>query len=229
MATPRVITGNVLPMTAPVGGVTAGVPLWINGLFVVPNVTAAATERFAGEVEGVFELTKAAGFALAEGEACYFDDTAKSVKAAAAGYALIGHCVTKGGAASAATTVHVRLQQAPIAAAGAAGGEILLADPGDGNAIPVAERYARCAMTSGAVNETRTVAAPGVGEDQRLRLVMDVDGGGDIEVTFAAAFDAAGNTKITFGDPADYAEVVASVSGGADKWQLVADDGVALS
>jgi len=233
MATPRVITGSVLPMTAPVGGVTTGVPLWIEGLFVVPNVTAAATVRFAGEVEGVFALAKATGFALAEGEACYWDDTAKSVKAAAASYALIGHCATKGGVASGATSVRVRLQQSPVAAPvtynpiGFAPALVEVTDPGDAGAIPVVNS-GFCAMTTGGAGETRTFADP-ASADLTMRLYLDTDGGGDAVVTAASTVNQAGGSIMTFGDAGDFVELHSMSVGAAYKWRVIVADGVTIT
>ena len=59
-------------------------------------------------------------------------------------------------------------------------------------------------------------------------LVMDVDGGGDIAVTFAAAIQGA-NTVATFGDAGDFVRVVGAQVGGALVWRLVVNDGTALS
>ncbi|MGD2215141.1 MAG: hypothetical protein PVJ64_00240 [Gemmatimonadales bacterium] len=100
-------------------------------------------------------------------------------------------------------------------------------DPGDAAAIPVTVSGV-CNMTSGAVDETRTVADPTY-DGQILDLGMDVDGGGAIEVTFASAFDSAGNTKATFGDAQDFASFRAADLGAALKWHVAASPGVALT
>lgn len=52
---------TLLTMTAPVGGVTADVPVVIGGLCVVPVADADAGALFAGYTVGVFELPKATG------------------------------------------------------------------------------------------------------------------------------------------------------------------------
>jgi predicted RecA/RadA family phage recombinase len=72
--------GKILDFTAPSGGVVSGVPLLIGALIVVPATTAAEGERFAGAVEGVFELpaaTHASNQAWTEGQLLYWDNTAK--------------------------------------------------------------------------------------------------------------------------------------------------------
>ncbi len=71
--------GDVVTLTAPSGGVVSGIPVKVGQLFVIPEVTAAATVRFAARVTGVFELVKDAGTAWTEGELVYWDDVAKNV------------------------------------------------------------------------------------------------------------------------------------------------------
>jgi len=105
--------------------------------------------------------------------------------------------------------------------------EILISDPGDAGAVPITSG-GRCEMTSGAVNETRTVAAPSYA-GMELILSMEVDGGGDIEVTFAAAFDSVGNTKATFNDVKDVAYFEAVDVGGTPTFLLRNAVGVALT
>lgn len=103
----------------------------------------------------------------------------------------------------------------------------LVADPGDAGAISVVANGV-CALTSGALAETRTLAIPAfVG--QRLSLVLDTDGGGDVAVTVASAFNQAGNTVITLGDAGDFVDLVGVTVGGVSAWRLVANDGTVLS
>jgi predicted RecA/RadA family phage recombinase len=65
--------GDVLPFTAPTGGVTTGVPLFIGARFVIPMVTAVAAATFEGMVTGVHAYTKTASQAWAEGQKIYWD------------------------------------------------------------------------------------------------------------------------------------------------------------
>lgn len=72
--------GNALDLTAPSGGVTGGVPVIIGALLVVAGTTAAEGEKFAGYLEGVYEVdaaTHASNQAWAQGQLLYWDNTAK--------------------------------------------------------------------------------------------------------------------------------------------------------
>lgn len=100
-----------------------------------------------------------------------------------------------------------------------------IADPGNGVAIPVTSDGVCNLVSAGA--ETRTLAIPTfVG--QRLTLCFDTDGG-DCVVTVASTFNQAGNNTITFNDAGDTVELVGRTVGGTRKWQLVFNDGAALS
>jgi hypothetical protein len=100
-------------------------------------------------------------------------------------------------------------------------------DPGDGVAIPVSTGGS-CALTVGAGVETRTLAIPAfIG--QEMNMTLEVDGGGTIAVTVAAPFNVAGNTVITFGALAQYTHLKGVNSLGGLVWQLVVNDGPALS
>ena len=67
--------GDALELTTPGGGVTAGTPVQIGKLFVIPAVTGtlAALPRFNGYVSGVFSLPKTSAQAWAEGDRIYWD------------------------------------------------------------------------------------------------------------------------------------------------------------
>lgn len=71
--------GDVVPFTAPGGGVVAGALVRIGTLVVVAQTTAAATLPFEGMSEGVFLLPKIAGVAWTEGQALYHDSTANNI------------------------------------------------------------------------------------------------------------------------------------------------------
>lgn len=88
--------GHVLDFTAPGGGVVKDTPLLIGAVVVVPQVTAAAGVKFAGAVEGVFDLPKTvSGTAWTEGKVLYFDSatgsftTVQSATARRAGVAVL--------------------------------------------------------------------------------------------------------------------------------------------
>ena len=104
---------------------------------------------------------------------------------------------------------------------------ISLTDPGTGQAIPVT-RSATINIVTGASGETNTLAIPTrVGDT--LRLHMKTDGGGDRVITSAQAINQAGNTIMTFGAVRDFIVLVAVDLGGALRWQVAYNDGVALS
>lgn len=102
--------GGTLDFTAPAGGVTAGVPLLIGAVLVVPAFSAVEGATFAATLTGVFTLPKATGAAWTEGSILYWDDAAKKVTTTSAGNTKIG-LVAKA-AASADTVGNVRLNGA---------------------------------------------------------------------------------------------------------------------
>lgn len=100
-----------------------------------------------------------------------------------------------------------------------------ISDPGDAAAIPVL-LSGYCYLTSGGA-ETRTLADPQF-DGQVLNLSMDVDGG-DIVITAASNVSQAASTSLTFADAGDHLYLVAIQVGGALKWRIMANDGVALA
>lgn len=102
--------GDVVPLPAPVGGVLSGAPVLIGALFVVPVTDAPEAATFQGKTRGVFILPKAAGTAWAQGDALFWDPTAKTLTKTAAG------------------NVRAAVATAP-AAAGATVGQALLRNP----------------------------------------------------------------------------------------------------
>ena len=101
--------GDVIELTAPVGGVVSGTPYQIGELLVIATVTAAATYAFNGAVRGVFKITKAASQAWTEGALVYWDDTAKDFTTTAAANLLAGVAVAVVGGGAGETTGFVRL------------------------------------------------------------------------------------------------------------------------
>lgn len=102
---------------------------------------------------------------------------------------------------------------------------VTLADPGTGVAIPVTRSANISIVTAGA--ETNTLAIPTfIGQ----RLVLNVDTYvGNRVITSAQALNQAGNTVMTFGAVRDNCVLEAIKIGGALRWQVTANDGVALS
>lgn len=108
MATTFVKPGHVLDFTAPTGGVTVNVPVFIGGFFVIPETTAAVGVRFSGFVTGVHALPRTASETWLEGQAAFWDATNAKVSIdPAVGLFPIGSVEVAG--ASADTTGVVRL------------------------------------------------------------------------------------------------------------------------
>lgn len=104
---------------------------------------------------------------------------------------------------------------------------ITIADPGTGVAIPVT-RSATVCMTVGAGAETNTLAVPSfVG--QELRLYCAAIAGGTRAVTVASAFNAAGNTVLTFNAARDNCTLVGVLVGASLAWEIQFNASVALS
>jgi len=107
MARTYIQPGDVLTLVAPTGGVTAGTPVLIGGLLVVPQNTAAQGAEFEGMAVGVHELPKVSAQAWTQGAAVYWDNTAKNVTTTATSNTLIG--VAAAEAANPSATGRVRL------------------------------------------------------------------------------------------------------------------------
>ena len=102
----------------------------------------------------------------------------------------------------------------------------MIADPGDGGAIPVTQSGS-CGLTTTGVDDTRTLAAPTfVG--QELNIYLDVDAG-DAVITASAGVNQTGNNTLTGADAGDQLLLVAVEIGTALVWRIVSNDGWALS
>jgi len=103
---------------------------------------------------------------------------------------------------------------------------ITLADPGTGAAIGVT-RSASVAITQAGA-ETNTLAIPTF-RGQTMEIFVDTDTSGARTVTSAQRINQAGNTIMTFTEVGDFIKLVAITIAGALRWQVAANDGVALS
>lgn len=102
----------------------------------------------------------------------------------------------------------------------------LVADPGTGKPIPV-DTSATINIVSAAA-ETNTLAIPTfIG--QQLTLNMDTFAVGSRVITSAQGINQAGNTIMTFGAARDCIVLEAVTVGGALRWVVTANDGVALT
>ena len=107
--------GNIITVTAPVGGITAGQGLLIGGLFGIAAYTAPAGNPLELSTTGVFQFPKANAAVLTVGMRVSWDDTAKQVNAPATGRFPIGVAIEDAG--NGVTSVAVRLDGMATAAA----------------------------------------------------------------------------------------------------------------
>ena len=108
MSTTAIQRGDVLTLTAPGGGFTAGVAVAVSSLVVVPKNTAASGVLTDCDVEGVHTLAKATGATWSEGQVLYFDTSTANFKTATNATAFRAGVATAA-AASGDTTGKVRL------------------------------------------------------------------------------------------------------------------------
>ena len=100
-ASSAVVDGEVVAVGRVVGVICRGV--------TADEITAG--RKAALQIEGVFEFPKEAPLAISQGDACYWDDSAKNVDKTTTNI-FVGFCVED--AASAAVLVKVRLQAAAV-------------------------------------------------------------------------------------------------------------------
>jgi hypothetical protein len=101
-------------------------------------------------------------------------------------------------------------------------------DGGDATGFP-ASGSGTVSLTGGVGAQTRLVSIPGF-FGQRLSCRCGTFGGGNIDVTFPASINVAGNTICRFTAVNQYFEAVAmSDSGGTPRWQIVVNGGTTLA
>ncbi len=209
--------------------VAAGDVVVENSLVGVSSRAIAAGDLGALSVEGVVRLPKKAATAINAGVQVYWDaDGDPNGGVAGSGCATttsVGNVyagLAVADAASDGTTVDVKLMAAayldtPFSAA--------IADPGDGEAIPVTQSGHVSLETGGA--ETRSLADPTFA-GQVLALGFKADSG-DCVVTAANPVNQTGNDEMTFADAGDLITLQAIEVGANLRWRAMANDGVALS
>ena len=235
MVTSFIQPGETVSYVVAGGAVTQGLLIirdGVTGIVDLPNgTTGINTDRVQVHTEGVFTYDKAA-VAFTYGQPVYFDLAAALITNVAIGNTLVGKALgTLGVMAGAGAGLEERFQligsASAVVAAGGGVPFLLIADPGDGLAIPATDS-GNCAMTSAGAPETRTLVIPTfVG--QELRLSHDVDGGGAIAITVAGGIDSAGNTTITMADAGDAATLEAMQVAGALVWRIMGNAGCALT
>ncbi len=90
MAKNFVQPGKVITVTAPTGGVLSGEGVLVGDLFGVAQFDAAEGAEVEVLTEGIIDLAKAAGVAVATGNRLYWDAAGKVVTTAAGGNKLAG-------------------------------------------------------------------------------------------------------------------------------------------
>jgi predicted RecA/RadA family phage recombinase len=102
--------GDNLTLTVPAGGVLGGVPILIGtNIFGVPVAdNATVGDSFSLRVRGVFsDMPKAAGATWAEGDAVYWDNTAKNLTKTATSNTRVGTAVVAALSADTVGTVKI--------------------------------------------------------------------------------------------------------------------------
>lgn len=98
--------GNTVTLTAPAGGVVAGMLYLVGALLVLAKTTAAAGAEFEGATNGVFEdAPKKTAQAWAEGTKLYWDNVASVFTTTVTGNSPVGICLSAEIAAAATGTV----------------------------------------------------------------------------------------------------------------------------
>ncbi len=218
----------------PVSAVVAGQVIVLDGRIAIATRPIAAAALGALATTGIFKMVKkneeiAGGAAVywdADGDPYGGDAGTGAITASAGGNTFAGYTGTVTAGATDAT-VDVALQ-------GPNGASItiheslsaVIADPGDGGAIPVATS-GTCSITTTGVDDTRTLAIPTfLGQQISLGLAVDA---GDAVITAASAINQAGNNTLTAADAGDNIVLVAIYKAAALVWRVACNDGVAMS
>ena len=104
--------GHTIPVTAPTGGVTSGDGVTIGGLFGVAQFDAVEGAEVEIRLDGVVELPKASGLAIAAGDRLYWDTANEELTTAAGGNRLVGLATAAADAAD--TVARVLLGRLPL-------------------------------------------------------------------------------------------------------------------
>lgn len=107
-------TGDIITVTAPVGGVQSGDGLLIGSLFGIAAVTATEGESVEIATRGVYALPKDPAAVIAVGDRVAWDDAAKQIKPPAVGLYPVG--IATEAAGNGVATVRVRLDGVATAA-----------------------------------------------------------------------------------------------------------------
>ena len=116
MGTSYIAQGDVLTLTAPSGGVTAGTAYLFGGLVVIAQTTAAEAASFDAYATGIHSVTKANSQAWTVGAVIYWDDTNAVFTTASTGNYRAGVAVEAVASTEGLTTGKVRLNGVGVTA-----------------------------------------------------------------------------------------------------------------
>jgi len=228
----RVGEGKAIDYTPTVTAVVAGQVVVIGAHLGIAPVAIPLNKLGALDIGGLHDVVKVNGV-MNDGAALYWDAVGNpqggvagtgAATTVSAGNTFLGFAV---GAALAADEF-VRIDVVGVAAVTNTIQQPLtnvIADPGNGGAIPVTDSGHVDIVTTGA--QTRTLAAPTV-IGQLLEISMKTDGG-DCVITCATTINQAGNTTITLNDAGDAVLLMAKANGANIRWSVVSNDGAALA
>ena len=167
MAKNHVQPGNTITLAAP-ADVLSGAGLLVGGIFGVAQYDALSGADVEADVVGVWDLAKVSAQAWTQGQAIYWDNTAKLATTVSAGNTPIGQATAA--AANPSATGRVRLQ--PAQAGGSAAGRVVLnttvalTDGDSGYVVaPVGGKVTRIdgVLLGGAVTTNNAVVTPKIG------------------------------------------------------------------
>lgn len=214
----------------PVAAVSAGDVVVIAGQPAIAHGNIAAAQLASLAVGGcIYDIVTALDAAPADRTAIYWDATAQKATSVAGANTYLGWFVGNPAGAAAFTVLGDGVNRLgvfiPAALAPAAvfnGLTAAIADPGDGEALPVTASGHIDLVTAGA--ETRTLAAPAFAGQTLLLIGKTLVGA--CAVTVATGLDAQGSTVLTFSVAGSMALLVAKYSGANLRWSLAASDGL---
>lgn len=216
----------------PGSAVSAGQVVVIGSLLGFAEVDIEANRLGALAIGGVFDVVKA-NEEITAGAAVYWDADGNpyggtagtgAATTTSSGNTFAGFALATAGAT--ATTVRL-VSFGPISVTNTVHSDLskVIADPGNGGAIPVTDSGHVAIVTAG--SETRTLAIPSW-KGQELLLYIKTDGGTCV-ITVASAINQTGNNTITIADVRDSIRLQAIESGSNLVWDVVANNGAALS
>ena len=210
---PQVASGDEIRFTA-TGAVTAGVPVVLQDMLVIPVIDGVSGDGINAKVTGVHQLAKKAAVAFAEGAPCYWDTVALEITDVPADGLFAGNCHNLGGAAGSRDTINVRLAPDGIVAnaGGKSGTAYLTLDATSGLAIGtyLGDALPDNARVTRSFYEVTVTFADGVADLATIGLgIQTVDVAGivaAVTIDAGTAWDAGVKEGIQVGTVATFSE-----------------------